>query len=271
MGGFKIDEFRLSQIRGNTTILTIAMRGSGKSVLCQDLLHHMRDIPCGVVVAPTEEMNNCYGGFFPDLFIHSEVNDLLFQKLLLRQTIMVKKWKDYKKQGKVVDPRVLLLMDDCLADSGGWKKMAGLRRVLMNGRHYHITYILTMQYAIGIGPELRANFDYIFLLNEDNKNERVKLYKNYVGIFPSQTAFEKVFDKCTEDYGCMVIVRKGNSKKIEDKIFWFKATADRQFQFGSREFWGMHEDYYDPDFLERNLLNAVKPPSSKNEIEVLLR
>ena len=36
----------------------------------------------------------------------------------------------------------------------------------MNGRHYKILFILTMQYALGIPPNLRTNIDYVFILRK---------------------------------------------------------------------------------------------------------
>ena len=43
-----------------------------------------------------------------------------------------------------------------------------------------------MQYAVGIPPEMRSNFDYIFLLAEDTINNRKKLFAflHCVGEYP---------------------------------------------------------------------------------------
>lgn len=43
-------------------------------------------------------------------------------------------------------------------------KSPAVRDIYMNGRHQHITYISTMQYVMDMGPDLRANVDYVFTL-----------------------------------------------------------------------------------------------------------
>ena len=64
---------------------------------------------------------------------------------------------------KMKDDRVLLLMDDCMSSKGKWLKDDQILELFFNGRHHHISFILTMQFSLGIPPELRSNFDYIFL------------------------------------------------------------------------------------------------------------
>ena len=64
---------------------------------------------------------------------------------------------------KLKDDRVLLVMDDCMSDKN-WVKDPNILELFFNGRHYHISFMLTMQYSKGLPPEMRGNLDYIFLL-----------------------------------------------------------------------------------------------------------
>ena len=41
-----------------------------------------------------------------------------------------------------------------------------MRLLFMNGRHWKIILIITMQYPLGIPPNLRTNIDYVFILRE---------------------------------------------------------------------------------------------------------
>ena len=41
-----------------------------------------------------------------------------------------------------------------------------MRLLFMNGRHWKIMLIITMQYPLGIPPNLRTNIDYVFILRE---------------------------------------------------------------------------------------------------------
>jgi hypothetical protein len=163
---------------------------------------------------------------------------------------MIQKEKLKKKEGKKIDPESIAVMDDCLAKKKTWVKDENIMEILMNGRHYKLTYILTMQTPLGIPPDLRLNFDYIFLLKEDSSINKKKLWDNFASMFPTQAIFEKVFAKCTEDFKAMVIDNRKPSDKIKDKVFWFKAK-EREFKFGSSKFKALHKKYYDPRYLEK--------------------
>jgi hypothetical protein len=92
-------------------------------------------------------------------------------------------------------------MDDCMSSKGTWVNDPNILELFFNGRHHHISFILTMQYSVGIPPEMRSNFDYIFLLAEDIISNRKRLYEHYAGMFPTFDIFQQVFTAITEDYG----------------------------------------------------------------------
>ena len=46
----------------------------------------------------------------------------------------------------------------------------------MNGRHYKILFLLTMQFPMGISTALRTNIDYVFIFRENIKKNRERLY-----------------------------------------------------------------------------------------------
>jgi hypothetical protein len=151
-----IREFHLSNMAPNPTIVMIAKRGSGKSWVVRSLLSYFKSIPGGVIISPTDKMNNFYTDFFPELYVHYEYSSDLIQKLLLRQDRIIEKTKDKAKKGKKVDPRTVLVMDDCLAFNKTWTKDTPMREVFLNGRHFQMTFIFTMQDPMGIPPDLRV-------------------------------------------------------------------------------------------------------------------
>ena len=268
---FQILEFKLQQMVRDPSIVMIAKRGAGKSFVARDIIHHYRHIPGGLVIAPTDRMNSFYKFFFPDLYIHYEIKEMTLPKILARQKIMITKERNKKKEGKKVDPSSILIMDDCLARKKSWAKDENIMEILMNGRHYRLTYILTMQTPLGIMPELRLNFDYVFLLKEDSTINKKKLWDNYASIFPTLNAFEKVFSACTEDFRSMVIDNRKPSGNINQKVFWFKAKIPKKFHFGSREFVKIHKVYYDPLFdsnkgiLDPSILLGKK---KRNDVDI---
>ena len=90
----------------------------------------------------------------------------------------------------------------------------------MNGRHFKIMFIITMQYALGIPPNLRTNINYVFNLREHIIQNRKRLYDGYAGMFPTFEIFCQVMDQCTENFECLVVNNNAKSNKIEDQVFW---------------------------------------------------
>jgi hypothetical protein len=251
--GLPIREFKMCWLDANAAICMIAKRRSGKSWVVRSILKYFSSIPGGVIISPTDKMSAFYGDFFPEVYIHYEYKSELIEFILHRQRTMINKYKDKLKHKKKVDPRAFLIMDDCLADKGTWAKDQPIIEIFMNGRHYRLMYILTMQFPLGIKPELRSNFDFIFLLHNDMVSDQKRIYDHYAGMFQTFDAFRQVFLDLTADHGSMVIVRSGNqSNSLLDKIFWFKAKEEKFGAIGCKQFNKFHRDNYDPKWETRS-------------------
>ena len=118
----------------------------------------------------------------------------------------------------------------------------------MNGRHFKLLFVITMQYALGIPPNLRTNIDYVFILRENIVQNRRRLYDSYAGMFPTFEVFCQVMNQCTENYECLVINNNAKSNKIEDQVFWYKAESHPPFQMGAAVFWQHHSDNYNDKY-----------------------
>ena len=246
-GKLPINEFKLDSMCANPSIVMIAKRGSGKSVVTKAILKHFRDIPVGIIIAPTDRMNCFYGNFFPDSYIHYAYRSDIIQKLLYRQEQIIEKRQKRERKGKKLDSRGFIVMDDCLASKGTWMKDQPIQELLFNGRHYELMYILTMQFPLGISPNLRSNFDIIILLAEDYISNLKRIFDHYAGMFPDFNSFRSTFTQLTQDYGCMVINNRGARSSFLEKIFWYKAPFDTEnLNMGCKQFRKFHEDNYDP-------------------------
>ena len=160
-------------------IVMIGRRDTGKSFLVRDLLFYHQDIPIGTVISGTEAGNGFYGELVPKLFIHDEYNTAIIENILKRQKTVLKQIKRemeaYKRTN--IDPRAFVILDDCLYDNK-WTKDKMMRLLFMNGRHWKIMLIITMQYPLGIPPNLRTNIDYVFILREPYINNRKRVLRN---------------------------------------------------------------------------------------------
>ena len=252
----QLNKFNLSQLVKddggdymNPRIAIIAKSGSGKSWVIRDIMYYIQDIPCGVVIAPTDKMTGFYNDFLPVSFIHHEYKEDIIPRLLQRQKTILEKNKRRKNQGKKqIDPRAFLIMDDCMSTKHLWLKDPSVLSIFNEGRHYQITFILAMQYSLGIQPELRSNFDYIFLLGEDFVNNRKKLYEHYAGMFPTRDIFDQVFLQITDNYGCMVINNRLRCSEIKKKVFWYKAKTRTNFKVGKSDIYDFHKKKFDKNY-----------------------
>ena len=236
-------------------IFLLGRRDTGKSFLVRDLLYYHQDIPIGTVISGTEEGNGFYGKMVPKLFIHNEYNTAIIENILKRQRSVLKQIKKemetYKKSN--IDPRTFVIMDDCLYDNT-WSRDKIMRLLFLNGRHWKVILIVTMQYPLGVPPTLRTNIDYVFILRDNYIANRKRIYENYAGMFPTYESFAQVMDQCTENYECLVINNNVKSNKLQDQVFWYKAEAHNDFKLGSKEFWELskgvqsddEEEQYDP-------------------------
>ena len=250
---FKINEFKFDYLVDDPAIVMIAKRGSGKSWVCKALMKYFENIPVGIIISRTDRVDPFFVKFFPDSYIYYEYKSEIIEKLIRRQELIVEKYKEKKKEGKRIDPRAIVVMDDCLASKGSWMRDEPISELLYNGRHFFVMYVLTMQYPLGITPELRCNFDYIFLLAEDSYSNIKRMHEHYAGMFPTLDSFRQVFMQLTEDFGCMVICNRGSRKSIFDKIFHYKAPTiqNSDIKSGCYQFRKFHEENYDKEWSKR--------------------
>jgi hypothetical protein len=244
--------FKPNENQGPVIVL-IGRRDTGKSFLVRDLLYYHQDIPIGTVISGTEAGNGFYGKMVPKLFIHDEYNTAIIENILKRQKIVMKQVKKEKEAyGRSnIDPRTFVILDDCLYDNT-WARDKLMRLLFMNGRHWKIMLVITMQYPLGVPPNLRTNIDYTFILREPYIANRKRIYENFAGMFPTFESFCQVMDQCTENYECLVVSNNAKSNKLEDQIFWYKAIDHRDFKLGSKEFWEMSKNLDSDDEDEPN-------------------
>ena len=269
----KIRRFDIKSMPDNVTIAMIAKRASGKSYLTKEILFHKRDIPTTVAISKTEKLNKFYADFIPDVYIYDEYNNNILNRIYKRQSLINEDNDKKKKEGKKLkDSRAMLIMDDCMSSKGSWVKEQPISELFFNGRHHNLSFILTMQFPLGIPPEMRSNFDYIFLLADDFISNRRRLYDHYAGMFPDFNTFQQVFLDLTENYGCMVINNRVHSKDITEKVFWYKARETPNFTMGSKIYKKFHSKKYDKDW---NKKIEVYDPSmmvskKKNDSKILI-
>lgn len=265
---FGIRQLDMSRLcaKDSLTIIT-AKRGAGKSWLVRDILYHMHksNFPRVVVFSATEGANGFFSDIIPKVFIHSPLDINVLNKIVADQKDLITR----QKLGQVPadqDVRLLIVLDDCAFD----KKVlnsAVLRLCALNGRHYKLSLVITLQYLVDLPTAIRSNVDFAFILKENVKSNRERVYKNLAGFFQSYNVFEAVLEYATDNYGAFVIDNTVHSTKAEDIVSCYKAE-ERNFKFGCPALWRYHDDVYLSEEAEY-LLNQEKQAQQEHEAGVV--
>ena len=246
---FTLQKFNMDMItercdidsRKSPMIVVIGKKDTGKSFLVRDILFQtQRHFPVGTVISATEVANEFFQHMVPSKLIHDKYRPEIVQNVIKRQaTIKDKRNKDKAGRGgsSNIDPRAFLILDDCLYDAKAWINEESTRFVFMNGRHIDLMTIITMQYPLGITPNLRTNVDFVFILRENILGNRRRIYENYAGMFPTFEMFCTFMDQCTENYECLVICNNVSSNRLEDQVFWYKASDHPPFKLCDQSLW----------------------------------
>lgn len=244
-----LKRFQPATMQTNRVCLLIGKKGTGKSTLVEEIMWFQQNIPVGTIMSATEEANEAYSQMAPPLFIYKDFDADALEKLINRQ----KKMKAmYKQNGNHLpfDHRAFLLMDDCMYNKKNFHG-AMMRELFMNGRHWDLFVLITMQYLMDVTPDIRGNTDYVFALKENIRKNREKLYKEFFGVFPSFQVFDELFLEVTQDYRCLVHDTTVSSTRIEDCVFWYKAKKRPPFRLGAQWYW----DYSAQNAAPAHLVN----------------
>jgi hypothetical protein len=233
--------------RKSPMMVLIGKKDTGKSFLVRDILHQtQRHFPVGTVISATEVANEFFQHMVPSKFIHDKYKPEIVMNVIKRQMGMKQKRNEDKKNrggSSSMDPRAFLILDDCLYDAKTWINEESTRYVFMNGRHIDLMTIITMQYPLGITPNLRTNVDFIFILRENILGNRRRIYENYAGMFPTFEMFCSFMDQCTENFECLVICNNVSSNKLEDQVFWYKASDHPPFKMCDQSLWADNKPF----------------------------
>jgi energy-coupling factor transporter ATP-binding protein EcfA2 len=247
-------KFDLKNVHENSLTCIIGSRGSGKSfVICtlaENLFKSGKIDKC-IIIAPTDRTEKFY---FEKLGISNVFYN--YSSSIIKNIIE----KQEKQKSKI-----LLVLDDCITQKNVLKDESFLN-LIMNGRHIGITLIFTMQFPMKISPEIRCNFDYVFLKQDCMISNQKRIYDHYAGLFPTFDFFKQILDQLTTNFGTIVINNSTKKQNFTDKVQWF--TVDKDIKCKIPEF------IFDKQIttLKSDLI-SIKPDSpakvSKKTLETL--
>lgn len=236
----KLKKFDITRITGDKVVVLIGKRNTGKSHMVKNLLYYHRFTPMATVISPTERANRFYSDIIPPVFIYDDYSPAVVDNFCKRQKLIMNHVRKEERlfRSSNTDPHAILIMDDCMYDSS-WTKDANIRMLFMNGRHYHVLFLITMQFPLGMPPSLRLQVDFVFILRDNIIQNRKKTFESFAGMFKTFDMFCEVMDQCTENYECLVIDISAKSNKLEDQVFWYKAEPTPNFKMCPQRFWDL--------------------------------
>lgn len=146
----------------NNATLIIGKRGLGKTYLMMDLIQHFKlfgNINRNVLIfcgnKNQSEYSKISDNVYDNINYNSSDHDNILEPILNEKKYNIEKLKE----------KMLIVFDDCFFSNTHITNC--IKDIIYNGRHYNISIILSIQYPLAISPQLRINFDYVFLFADD--------------------------------------------------------------------------------------------------------
>jgi hypothetical protein len=186
----------------NKSVIICGKRGSGKSILCRYLVtQEASEFDEIFVISGTEDANHFYESFIDKRNIFTEFKADWLQSFFSK---IENQAKNDKKQS------VLLILDDVASDQD-FKKDNTLQRIFIKSRHYGLSIIVLQQFLYQIAPICRANSDWVFC-GQMNQKSSIILADEYILGDITKRDFYKLYHKLSSNHSFMVI----NNTTVED-------------------------------------------------------
>lgn len=258
MSKIRVRRFDPRILKMGSTILLIGRRGSGKSTMMKDIAYHLwrsGRVDLSIGFSPTDISNNCLTKFMLPSLVYSSWREDVVERL-----IQIQRRQFRAGRGR----QVVLIMDDIAY--GGRKVFNSkvLRNIYMNGRHFGITSILAVQYAMDLPPAIRSNIDVVIAHSDPIVKSRHNLWEFYFGMFRTSHDFDRTMAACTREYGVIVAVNNNSQTNlITDSVFHYRAAMHHPpFKLCSPVYLRLHQKYYRPDLEFDDEESETAPPDA---------
>lgn len=230
-----IKDFKPEMIKPYSVICCIAKRGSGKTVLINDLVSSLYDRYDEIYAfSRSASYNDPYP--FPAVKEDNRIEGL---NMTLLNSIYQKQKNDIKEFKSKDNPNVkfvCIILDDIIADDNVSKRGSNnlLTELACNSRHFKMDIFLSSQVLqSGYNPQIRKNIDYFFAFRINDGSTMEGFCKLYLSRFKKNGPL--LVDNITnyDDFYTIVADNKDASKmkNITDYIYKYRADPKKQFSF----------------------------------------
>jgi hypothetical protein len=205
----EIKECKIDKIVGNM-IFIIGARKTGKTVIVQEFVKNNFDdgILLSENMAIKEQYSKC------EIF-----------KNTTRCSIDIEYIKEYYISIKNSDTKKkhIIVIDEYCNTKTLWKD-ATISDMIMNGKHFGITLIITFQYPICLTDDINGNLDNIIITDKGYEKTRETLYRYYGSRVTTYLTFTNILTSICTNKNALVISYTNTSNNIQNSMFWCKAS-----------------------------------------------
>lgn len=264
-----IFEKKLSSLEPDSSIAIIGMRGMGKTTLIREFLYwNYKRIRLPLVISGTAGTNGDFTGIVPDMMIYDKYVPRVVNTFITDQNILNKKI-EIGECSKKIKRLGCFICDDILGTDPVWKKDPNFQRIIISGRHFHITNIISSQNVLGVPPYFRENIDYL-LFRVKGERPIKHIFNNFWNpIFGEYQKFKSYLSVIMKKPYCwMLLDNKRGVSTLQQYLFFVKPLDPKivpKKKVGIKLLWNLHKEYYNSDWLLKmsNTYSAMEKKSKK--------
>lgn len=215
--------FRIDRLPDAGFELYLGRRGTGKTTLCRYVTQQSprAQVAMHTVIAGSDRVRQSWAHVVPPLYVHEPSVDILRDIINDRKKLVSR----YTSRGQPFpkEMHLVLILDD-VASITEFMKSSELRWLASNGRHAEITVRLLAQYVTQVIPEIRSQFDIIYVMATANRRTITTLQNEFVSCVTPRV-FRSVLSALTQDHGALVIDNRSNGMNISDCVFELRASV----------------------------------------------
>lgn len=214
------DDRKMWDEKGGARYAIVGSAGKGKTFIMRSIMFAKKHfIPVACVVSENEDVNNNFKKHIPNLFIYTENTSQIAEQVINRQRIACSQLPN-------ANPLCLFIADDCMNDKRPFRDKSHIALFKLS-RQLKLLYLLSCQYSLDLGPELRNNLTGVFLCRETRQESLEKLYKTYGGPIPDLDTFKQLMEQVTTDHCALYIDLSATTDDWLSNIYWFRAFETR--------------------------------------------
>jgi hypothetical protein len=197
---FDLNEFNLSRIPNDGTVIAYGKRRSGKTTFSDQMFQDKLKVYPLVLTMSQTAFNEHWQQTMPFHHVHQGYEPALI-KMLMSRCMAVENFNKYHSVEEWIDPRWALNLDDVIAyekessTDANLMYDAELRKTFVMGRHFSGFCNVNVQYANALLPVIKDNADIAIIFRQMSNRQKRALWLDY-----GDTLNEWEFDNLLRTY-----------------------------------------------------------------------